>query len=87
MTLENYLEINRFDRMMWQKQNSHESWKDGSDELLQQEIDACRKGLFFFKIKLEDNPPSEEQNNANNNNNEGQADQPDQKMEESKNNE
>jgi hypothetical protein len=71
--------------MMWQKQNSHENWKDGSDDLLQQEIDACRKGLFFFKIKIEDNPPSEEQNNTNNK--EGQADPPaDTKMEEDKTN-
>ena len=39
---------------MWQKQNSHENWKDGSDELLQREIDVCRRGLFFYKIKIED---------------------------------
>jgi hypothetical protein len=71
--------------MMWQKQNSHENWKDGSDDLLQQEIDACRKGLFFFKIKIEENQTSEEQNNTNNQ--EGQADPPaDTKMEEDKTN-
>lgn len=72
--------------MMWQKQNSHESWKDGSDEVLQQEIDACRRGLFFFKIKTEDNPP-EQDNNSNNNQEERKADPPaEQKMDEEKTN-
>lgn len=70
--------------MMWQKQNSHENWKDGSDEVLQQEIDACRRGLFFFKIKTEGIPA--ELNNSNNSNQEEKAEAAEQKMDEDKTN-
>lgn len=66
--------------MMWQKQNLHENWKDGSDEALQDEIDVCRRGLFFYKIK-----PAEDIKGQDNNRNDGNKEvdtASDQKMEE-----